>query len=230
MTVRTTRARIIWLKNDYKDIMNRIEKGLHEHHASMQAARLPKEEGIDVPAGPAGERHSEPVLETPFATVNTVESGSPAHEANLKAGDRIRTFGAANWTNHENLRKVAEVVQRNEGVRTLSHQTEDTICSLLSSATNTCQGREGLPRAPASSDTASQLGWKRNSWLSHPTNLRKIPSRRKSRDSIRQDDARRDETRNATLLEAPKGTQAYLPSDAASKFIRTDLLVLFLHC
>jgi 26S proteasome regulatory subunit N4 len=100
--------------------MNRIEKGLHEHHASIQAAGPPKEASADVAAGPAGERQPEPAIETPFARVNTVESGSPAHEANLKAGDKIRTFGSANWTNHENLRKVAEVVQRNEGVRTLS--------------------------------------------------------------------------------------------------------------
>lgn len=102
--------------------MNRIEKGLHQHHASIGAAGPPKEEGTDVVAGPAGEMPPgemppEPPLEPPFARVNTVESGSPAHEANLKVGDRIRTFGAANWANHENLRKVAEVVQRNEGVR-----------------------------------------------------------------------------------------------------------------
>src|SRR5271156_5879014 len=118
--VRTTRARIIWLKNDYKDLMNRIEKGLHEHHASMQAAGPPKDESAEVSAAPVAERHSEPVIETPFARVNSVESGSPAHEANLKAGDRIRAFGTANWTNHENLRKLAEVVQRNEGVWNLS--------------------------------------------------------------------------------------------------------------
>jgi 26S proteasome regulatory subunit N4 len=116
MTVRTTRARIIWLKNDYKDLMNRIEKGLHEHYASMQAAGPPKDEGTEVSAGPVAETRSEPVIETPFAKINTVESGSPAHEANLKAGDRIRAFGTANWTNHENLRKLAEVVQHNEGV------------------------------------------------------------------------------------------------------------------
>ena len=100
--------------------MNRIEKGLHERHASLQAAGLPKEESVDVVAGPAEERQPEVILETPFARVNAVESGSPAYEANLKVGDRIRTFGAANWTNHENLRKVAEVVQHNEGVRSLS--------------------------------------------------------------------------------------------------------------
>ena len=97
--------------------MNRIEKGLHEHHAMMQAAGPPKEDGAEVSAGPAAERQSAPIIETPFARVNTVESGSPAHEAGLKAGDRLRTFGSVNWSNHENLKKVGEVVQRNEGVR-----------------------------------------------------------------------------------------------------------------
>jgi len=133
MTVRTTRARIIWLKNDYKDIMNRIEKGLHEHHASMQAAGPPKDESAEVSAAPVAEGHSEPVIETPFARVNSVESGSPAHEANLKPGDRIRAFGTANWTNHENLRKLAEVVQRNEGVWNPFSLCKDVFGSLCTS-------------------------------------------------------------------------------------------------
>jgi Nas2 N_terminal domain len=171
ITVRTTRARIIWLKNDYKDIMNRIEKGLHEHHASMQAAGPPKDESAEVSAAPVAESHSEPIIETPFARVNSVESGSPAHEANLKAGDRIRAFGTANWTNHENLRKLAEVVQRNEGVWNPFHYVKAFLAHFLL-ATHICQSRTGLTGAPTSSDTTSKLGRKRNSRLSHSTNLR----------------------------------------------------------
>ena len=94
--------------------MDRIEKGLHQHHASLQATEANKPETPTAPqispATPASD-----VPETPFARINTVENGSPANEAGLKAGDKIRTFGAANWTNHEHLRKVGEVVQRNEG-------------------------------------------------------------------------------------------------------------------
>ena len=97
--------------------MNRIEKGLHEHHASMQAAEATKEEASTSTSLPVVRPQSEAIIETPFAKVNSVESGSPAHEASLKAGDKIRSFGSANWTNHENLRKLGEVVQRNEGVR-----------------------------------------------------------------------------------------------------------------
>jgi len=34
----------------------------------------------------------------------------------LKAGDEIRVFGYVNKSNHDNLKKVAECVQGNEGV------------------------------------------------------------------------------------------------------------------
>lgn len=54
--------------------------------------------------------------DTPFAKVNSVVPGSPADEAGLKAGDWIRKFGDVNWLNHEKLNKVAETVQRNQGV------------------------------------------------------------------------------------------------------------------
>lgn len=54
--------------------------------------------------------------ETPFAKVNSVVPGSPADDAGLKTGDRIRNFGDINWLNHEKLSKVAETVQKNQGV------------------------------------------------------------------------------------------------------------------
>lgn len=55
-------------------------------------------------------------MDTPFAKVNGVVSGSPAEEAGLKAGDKIRRFEDVNWMNHEKLSKVAQVVQRHQGV------------------------------------------------------------------------------------------------------------------
>ena len=97
--------------------MSRIEKGLHEHHAALQAADVLKDTPTSPDTQPETNQAASTVPEAPFAKVNSVESGSPAHEAGLKAGDKIRTFGSANWTNHENLRKLGEVVQRNEGVR-----------------------------------------------------------------------------------------------------------------
>lgn len=113
LPVRTTRARIIWLKNDYKDLMSRIEKGLHEHHARLaEQANNPaaaSQTQPEVNAPPA-------TLEAPFAKVNSVVAGSPAETAGLRVGDTITKFGWIDWTNHERLSRVAEVVSQNEGV------------------------------------------------------------------------------------------------------------------
>ena len=47
--------------------------------------------------------------------MNSVETSSPAAEAGLRAGDRIRRFGEVNWINHEKLSKVAEEVRKYQG-------------------------------------------------------------------------------------------------------------------
>lgn len=80
--VRTTRAQIIHLKNDYKDLLNTLEKYLHEHFASIQdaddvapaSANRTEMLGDSIPA----------TLEEPFAKVNSVVAGSPAESAGLK--------------------------------------------------------------------------------------------------------------------------------------------------
>ncbi|RYP27751.1 hypothetical protein DL767_007526 [Monosporascus sp. MG133] len=115
--IRTTRSRIIHLRNDYKDLMNAIEKHLHEHFASLQdtdditpsSAHRSEMMGDSIPES----------LEEPFAKVNSVVTGSPADSAGLKAGDEIRNFGYVNKSNHDGLKKVAECVQGNEGRRVL---------------------------------------------------------------------------------------------------------------
>ena len=109
--VRTTRARIIRLRNDYKSLMTSIEAGLHDHHA--QARSLPTQQPASTSHAPATSASS---LEAPFAKVNGVVAGSPAEDAGLKAGDKIRRFGDVDWLNHEKLSKVAETVRRSEGV------------------------------------------------------------------------------------------------------------------
>lgn len=111
--VRTTRARIIYLRNDYKDLMSAIERHLHDHFASLN-----DDDARETPTFSASElRDSIPeTLEQPFAKVNSVVDNSPAETAGLKAGDLIRTFGYVNKENHDNLRRVAQCVQGNEGV------------------------------------------------------------------------------------------------------------------
>lgn len=123
--VRATRSRIIYLRNDYKALMNVIEKVIHDHFANQ--AQLNSE-----PAANVGERPAEvlpltsrPVapLENPFAIVNSVIEGSPADTAGLKLGDEIRNFGYVNWSNSDGLKRVAECVQGNEGVGSLQLQS-----------------------------------------------------------------------------------------------------------
>ena len=96
--------------------MSRIEAGLHAHHAATAAqassAALPAA-GLQ-PAG--SDNSTTETLGVPFAKVNSVVFGSPADEAGLRVGDCIRQFGGVNWMNHEKLSRVAETVQRNEGV------------------------------------------------------------------------------------------------------------------
>ncbi|KAL2216099.1 putative 26S proteasome non-ATPase regulatory subunit 9 [Thermoascus aurantiacus ATCC 26904] len=126
--IRITRARIIHLRTDHKEVMKWIEQRVHETFAKLQqnqdasAAADTTTTSTSQPAV-AGERSTSEapppseatVVETPFAKVNSVVAGSPADQAGLRAGDTIRSFGGINWMNHERLTKVAEVVQQNEG-------------------------------------------------------------------------------------------------------------------
>ena len=91
--------------------MARIEVGLHAHHAALAEAA---QNNTPTPAAASGS--STAVLEAPFAKVNSVVPGSPAESAGLQAGDSIVKFGTVDWTNHEKLSKVAEIVSQNEGV------------------------------------------------------------------------------------------------------------------
>ncbi|KYK55536.1 26S proteasome non-ATPase regulatory subunit 9 [Drechmeria coniospora] len=112
--IRTTRARVIRLRNDYKDIMSKMEKFLHQHFASLDDAdaTAPSSHSPLPAAVPDAQADG---LEDPFAKVNTVAPRSPAEGAGLKAGDVIRVFGYVNKMNHDDLKRVAECVQNNEG-------------------------------------------------------------------------------------------------------------------
>ncbi|KAF3388891.1 GTP-binding nuclear protein GSP1/Ran [Penicillium rolfsii] len=172
--VRTTRVRIIHLRNDHKDVMKYLEKGLHAHFAQLQNAQAgtATTNGTTVPSAiPASVTGTSiadaSALGTPFARVNSVEPRSPAAEAGLKAGDTIRGFGAVHWLNHERLSKVAETVQQHEGVCTIvydiSHLALEMILTFYLAPTYG-QGkpknrwRTGHDRAGFAADSTTQLG------------------------------------------------------------------------
>ncbi|KAK4105864.1 hypothetical protein N658DRAFT_492371 [Parathielavia hyrcaniae] len=125
-TVRTTRSRIIHLRNDWKDLMALIEKRLHEHFASLQDDDA-AEEAAPPPNIDSIPRDSVPEpLDQPFAKVNTVVDNSPAAAAGLKPGDLVRNFGYVNIENNDGLKKVAECVQGNEGQNILVKVSRST--------------------------------------------------------------------------------------------------------
>lgn len=132
--IRTTRARIIHLKNDHKALMVKLEDAVHEQFAAgkapenMSAASSQSySNGVTAFTPPA------PVVEPPFARVNSVVPGSPAEESGLHAGDKITRFGTVNWQNHERLGKVAQVVQQNENVSRECPLIAAHLADLLSS-------------------------------------------------------------------------------------------------
>ncbi|KAG9627713.1 putative 26S proteasome non-ATPase regulatory subunit 9, partial [Aureobasidium melanogenum] len=114
--IRTTRARIIPLKNDYKDLMARIEKAMHAHWENAAAAPPPVATAQPSTQSAEATPGSRIALEAPFAKVNSVVASSPAAAAGLKPGDKITRFGNVDWMNHDKLSKVAQTVQQSEGV------------------------------------------------------------------------------------------------------------------
>lgn len=122
--IRTTRSRVIHLRNDYKELMNVIEKAVHAHFEFLQKNPLPENTAPPAPAtngtsNGTAQAEAAQVLEAPFAKVNSVVEGSPAAQAGLKPQDLIRRFGYVDRRNHEGLKKVAECVQGNEGQNVL---------------------------------------------------------------------------------------------------------------
>ncbi|KAL3424816.1 26S proteasome non-ATPase regulatory subunit 9 [Phlyctema vagabunda] len=115
--IRTTRARIIYLRNDYKSLMSVIEKHIHEHFARQaEESREGNTNSNNELATPGSSDIPAPQqLGPPFAKVNSVVAGSPAESAGLKVGDEIRNFGYVNRSNHDGLKRVGECVQGNEG-------------------------------------------------------------------------------------------------------------------
>lgn len=115
--IRTTRARIIHLKNDHKALMAKLEEAVHEQFAAGKAMENGTQSSSRATTnGVTAFTPSAPVVEPAFAKVNSVVAGSPAEESGLQAGDQILRFGTVNWQNHERLGKVAQAVQQNENV------------------------------------------------------------------------------------------------------------------
>ncbi|TRY74937.1 hypothetical protein TCAL_04578 [Tigriopus californicus] len=103
--VRIARNKIIYLRNDLKDIMSEMERGLENIHEQTR-------EGLGV-AEPMETISLDCHLE-PFAHIDLVSPESPAHLAGLQVGDRIAEFGSINADNFGNLKQVGDLVQNSK--------------------------------------------------------------------------------------------------------------------
>lgn len=98
--------------------MAKIETAVHDQFAKGAEASNTQnttQSGAQSAGGP--QALSGAALEPPFARVNTVAPGSPAASAGLQVGDKVTRFGIVNFTNHERLSKISQVVQQNQNVR-----------------------------------------------------------------------------------------------------------------
>ena len=139
--------------------MTKIELGLHQHHALYQASNASATPGLSQVSMRGGTAATDQgLVETPFAKVNSVVPGSPADDAGLKAGDRIRRFGDVNWLNHEKLGKVAELVQRNQGVSLLSPSLMELCSSGSAQAKCGCEGGSKRGGIDVAANPEKQLG------------------------------------------------------------------------
>lgn len=100
--VRLARQRINMLQNDYKRLLEDIDKELGEYHSKLKQNELLA--------------FNEPVkIHLSFLKVTQIDSGSPAQEAGLKLNDEITQFGPyVEDTVDKKLAKIAELVKLNE--------------------------------------------------------------------------------------------------------------------
>ncbi|XP_062873974.1 26S proteasome non-ATPase regulatory subunit 9 [Trichomycterus rosablanca] len=108
--IRTARHSISCLQNDHKAIMVEIEEALHKLHSTAKAKHEQDQAGAQ-----ADPMEQDVSLPPPFARVDTVTQGSPAHQAGLCTDDEIIEFGSVNTNNFQNLQNIASVVQHSEG-------------------------------------------------------------------------------------------------------------------
>jgi 26S proteasome non-ATPase regulatory subunit 9 len=105
--VRMARQKIICLSNDHKAIMKKIETILIHLHA--QQDNQTEDSNSSRTAQPM-----EQDLPEPFAKVEFVNIGSPAHDCGMRAGDLVVEFGTQNNSNFKSLMDIGQLVQNSQ--------------------------------------------------------------------------------------------------------------------
>lgn len=109
------------MRNDHKDITNKIEKNLEVLHStklSRNEQSTPRSSGISAPLH-SGLSENDPMEEDlvtrlPFAMIDEITEGSPAAVDGLMLGDEIVKFGSVEAGDRLQERLVSEAIS-NEG-------------------------------------------------------------------------------------------------------------------
>ncbi|XXG58835.1 hypothetical protein AAC387_Pa04g1035 [Persea americana] len=135
-SVRSDRHRLSELRNDYKDLTDKINENLLVLHSTRrsQNVALPikdaegsnnseflRSDGITsvsscdgIPEDSPASMEVEPIVMVPFAIVDEIAEASPAAEDGLQLGDQIVKFGNVG-TGDELLPRLASEAQLNQG-------------------------------------------------------------------------------------------------------------------
>lgn len=111
--IRQTRQEIIRLRNDLKDLMKRIEEGLHDYFKTANGQMNGHTTTVDDNPSRSGHTNTSTI---PFAKVSTVSENGPAAQAGLHPGDQVIQFGSVNASNHSNLTGLATLVNQSDKV------------------------------------------------------------------------------------------------------------------
>lgn len=110
--IRQDRNKLASLYSDHKQLSLRIEKGLHDLHASTRQKEVRPRVN---PANTSVEQ-----ADRPFALVDEVSTSSPAAQDGLQIGDQILQFGSLSIKDvGSSLRKVAEYAGDHENSKVL---------------------------------------------------------------------------------------------------------------
>ena len=125
--VRGDRGRYAVLRNDHAAVTNQMQRAMTDLHASAGALRgaasapARPAESADRAVGssrddPSGASAAPPPNAKPFAIIDEVTDGSPAHEAGLVVGDQVISFAGvdARVGSGDPLPKVAAALAANE--------------------------------------------------------------------------------------------------------------------
>eukprot|EP01135_Chromosphaera_perkinsii_P000288 Nk52_evm57s62 gene=Nk52_evmTU57s62 len=109
--IRILRNQIATLQNDHKEIMDNIEKALHQiHQEAKETGTIRRSSG-----GALSHSDAEDLVKLVIGKISEIGEGSPADRAGLKEGDLLVSFGTVNKYNFDSLQDIQRVVQNSIG-------------------------------------------------------------------------------------------------------------------